>query len=66
MKKISHIKSIKYVSYTKKNLVLMMISKLHLIKSIKKEEIIVITKGNLEVLLMIFAISDTKHQKKFL
>ena len=66
MKKISHIKSKKYVSYTKKNLVLMMISKLHLIKSIKKEEIIVITKGNLEVLLMIFAISDTKHQKKFL
>ena len=66
MKKISYIKSKKYVSYTKKNLVLMMISKLHLIKSIKKEEIIVITKGNLEVLLMIFAISDTKHQKKFL
>ena len=46
----------KYVTYTKKSLVLMITSKLHLIKSIKKEENIVITQGNLEVLLMIFTV----------
>ena len=45
----------------KKNLVLLIT-----IKSIIKKEIIVITQENVEELLMIFVIYDTKHQKKFL
>ena len=44
----------------KKNLVLMIT-----IKSIMKKEIIVVTQENVEKLLMIFAIYDAKHQKKF-
>ena len=51
MKKISLIKSKKYVIYAKKDLVLMMI-----IKSITKSEIIVTTQENLEKLLIVFVI----------
>ena len=59
MKKISLIKSKKYVIYAKKDLVLIMI-----IKSIIKSEIIVTTQGNIEGLLIVFVIEDIKHQKK--
>ena len=51
MKKISLIKSKKYVIYAKKDLVLMMI-----IKSIIKSEVIFNTQENVEELLIIFAI----------
>ena len=61
MKKVSLIKSKKYVIYAKVDLVLMMI-----IKSIIRSEIIVTTQENIEELLIVFVISDIKHQKKFL
>ena len=51
MKKISLIKSKKYVIYAKKDLVLMMI-----IKSIIKPEIIVTTQENIVELLIVFVI----------
>ena len=57
-------KSKKFVTYAKKNLVLMKKKKMHLNYTIKSE-IIVITLENLEELLIVFAILDTKHQKKF-
>ena len=48
-----------FVTYVKKNLVLM-----KMIKTIKSD-IIVITMASLEEMLVVFAIKDTKHQKKF-
>ena len=44
--------------YAKKNLVLMT-------KNTIKSDIIVITLGNIEVLLIIFPSSDIKHQRRF-
>ena len=44
--------------YVKKNLVLMT-------KNTIKSDIIVITLGNIEVLLIIFPSSDIKHQRRF-
>ena len=61
MKKLSLIKSKKYVIYAKKDLVLMII-----IKSIIKLEIIVTTEENVEELLIVFVISEIKHQKRCL
>ena len=57
-------KSKKFVTYAKKNLVLMKMMKMHL-NHTRKSEIIVITLENVKELLIVFAISDTKHQKKF-
>ena len=57
-------KSKKFVTYAKKNLVLMKMIKMDLNYTVKSE-IIVITLENLEELLIVFAIDDTKHQKKF-
>ena len=51
MKKVSLIKSKKYVIYAKVDLVLMMI-----IKSIIRSEIIVTTQENIEELLIVFVI----------
>ena len=51
MKKVSLIKSKKYVIYAKEGLVLMMI-----IKSIIRSEIIVTTQENIEELLIVFVI----------
>ena len=60
MKKLSLIKSKKLLTFLKKNLVQMKMIKIHLNYTIKLE-IIVITQENLEGLLMIFVIKDTKH-----
>ena len=57
-------KSKKFVTYAKKSLVLMKMIKMDLNYTVKSE-IIVITLENLEELLIVFAIDDTKHQKKF-
>ena len=62
MKKISLIKTKKYVIYAKKDLVLMTIIK----SIIKSEEVIVTTQENIEKLLTVLVIEDIKHQKKFL
>ena len=66
MKKISLMKNKKFATYVKKNFILtMMIMMIMMtIKSIIKSEIIVIALKNLAGLLIIFVISDTKHQKK--
>ena len=50
----------KFVTHAKNNLILMMAT-----KKIIKSEIIVITQENLEERLIVFVLSDTKHQKKF-
>ena len=55
IKKISLIKSKKFVTYAKKNLVLIEMTKIHLNYTIKSE-IIVITLENLEELLTVIAI----------
>ena len=52
--KISHMQSKKFVTYVKKNLVLMIM--MMMIKSVTKKEIIVITLENLEELLIVFPI----------
>ena len=57
MKKKKYIMSKKYVIYEKKNVLV--------IKNIKRLEIIGIALENIKELLMIFAIYDTNHQKKF-
>ena len=54
MKKISLMKSKKFATYVKKNLIMMMV--MMTIKSIIKSKIIVITLENLEKLLIVFAI----------
>ena len=54
-KKISLMKSKKFVTYAKKNLVLMKMIKMHLNYTIKLD-IIVITLENLEKLLIVFSI----------
>ena len=58
MKKISLTKSKKVATYVKKNLIMimMMMAMMMTIKSIIKSEIIVITRENLEELLIIFVI----------
>ena len=56
---ISLTKSKKYVTFAKKDLVL-------IIKSIINSEIIVTTQENIEELLIVFAIYATKYQKRFL
>ena len=63
-KKIRLMKSKIYVIYANKNLVLMKMTKTHLNYNINSE-IIVIILGYLEELVIVFAIQDTKHQKKF-
>ena len=55
MKKLSFMKTKKFVTYVKKNLVLIKMIKIHLNYTIKSE-IIVITQENLEELLIVFAI----------
>ena len=57
-------KTKRFVTYVKNNLELMKMIKRNLNYTIKSE-IIVITLENLEELLIVFAIDDTKHQKKF-
>ena len=57
MKKISLIKSKKYIIHSKKDLVLMVIKSIILYEI---TEIIVNTQENIEELLMIFVIKDTK------
>ena len=64
MKKLSLMKSKKFVTFVKKNLVQTKMIKIHSNYTIKLE-IIVITLENLEELLIKFAIQDTKHQNKF-
>ena len=59
MEKLSSIKNRKCVIYAKKDLVLVMITKI-----IIKSEIIVNTQENIEELLMVFVIQDIKHPKK--
>ena len=61
---LSLMKSKKFVTFVKKNLVQTKIIKIHSNYTIKLE-IIVITLENLEELLIKFAIQDTKHQNKF-
>ena len=61
MKKTSLTKSKKFATYVKKNLIMimmmmMMMAMMMTIKSIIKSEIIVITRENLEELLIIFVI----------
>ena len=63
-KKIRLMKSKIYVIYANKNLVLMKMTKMHLNYNINSE-IIVIILEYLEELVIVFAIQDTKHQKKF-
>ena len=63
-KKIRLMKSKIYVIYANKNLVLMKMTKTHLNYNINSE-IIVIILEYLEELVIVFAIQDTKHQKKF-
>ena len=55
IKKVSLMKSKKFVTYAKKNLVLMKMIKMNLNYTIKSE-IIVITAENLEELLIVFVI----------
>ena len=61
---LSLMKSKKFVTFVKKNLVQTKMIKIHSNYTIKLE-IIVITLENLEELLIKFAIQDTKHQNKF-
>ena len=58
--KISLMKSKKFVTYVRKHLVLIKMTKMHLNYTIKSE-IIAITLKNLEELLIVFAFWDTKH-----
>ena len=58
-KEANHIISKIFVTYTKKNLLLIMI------KNMKESKIIVIVQENIEVLLIIFLIWDSKYQKIF-
>ena len=55
MKKINHIKSKKFVTYVRMNLVVMIAMKLHL-KNTMKLEIIAILLVNLDMLLLMFVI----------
>ena len=64
MKKLSFMKTKKFVTYVKKNLVLIKMIKIYLNYTIKSE-IIVITLENLGQLLIVFVIYNTKYQKKF-
>ena len=56
-KEANHIISKIFVTYTKKNLLLIMI------KNIEESTIMVITQENIEVMLIIFVIWDKKYQK---
>ena len=60
MKKLGLVKTKKFVTFVKKSLLQIKMIKIHLNYTIKLE-IIVITQENLEGLLMIFVIKDTKH-----
>ena len=64
MKKINLMKSNKYVTKAKKSFVMMKMRRVNLNYTIKSE-IIVITLGNLEELLIVFAIEIAKYLKKF-
>ena len=57
-------KSKKFVTYAKNNLVAMKMIKVHL-NYIMRSVIIVITPENLQKLFIVFVMSDTKHQIKF-
>ena len=61
----SLMKSKKYAIYAKKSFVMMKMKKMNL-NYTKKLEIIVITQENLEELLIVFAIYNTKYLKKIL
>ena len=65
MKKISFMKSKKNATYAKKSFVTIKMKRIDL-NYTKKSEIIVTTTEKLEELLIVFAIQDTKYQKKFL
>ena len=60
MKKLGLVKTKKFVTFVNKSLLQIKMIKIHLNYTIKLE-IIVITQENLEGLLMIFVIKDTKH-----
>ena len=64
MKKLGLIKDKEFVTYAKKSFLLMKMRKVNL-NYIIRSEIIVIRPENLEELLIIFAILDTKYLKKF-
>ena len=58
-------KAKKYVTYAKKSFVMIEIKKANMLFIIESE-MIAITPGNLEELLIIFAIEDAKYLKQFL